>query len=126
MKKEIQKLFICISVLLVSGTCALAMSYEEAKVQDKPIVVMFHMHGCGACRKFSSRFEDISAKFSNKFNFVKEDVNSSKIAQTLGSQFETVPAFFIIQPKTQSTKRISDDCAWDKQCFTKTLQDYNQ
>ena len=121
-----KKIILGMVLLLVTSTCVWAMSYEDAKLQNKPIVIMFHMHGCGACRKFSSRFDDLSGKFSNKFNFVKEDVNSSQIATTLGSRFETVPAFFIMQPKTQNATRISDDCAWDKECFAKTLQEYGQ
>lgn len=124
-KIGIKKLIIGAVLVLASSTGVFAMSYEEAKVQDKPVVVMFHMHGCSACRKFSPIFDKYSARFSDKFNFVKEDIDSSKIAQTLGSQFDTVPAFFIIHPKTQNTKRISDNCAWDSGCFSKTLQEYS-
>jgi len=122
MKKPITKLFIGIALALASITSVFAMNYEEAKTQDKPIVVMFHQHGCSACKKFSPIFGKFASKFSDKFNFVKEDVASSKIASTL--KFDTVPAMFIIEPKTQATKRISDDCAWDEGCFTKTLNDY--
>lgn len=118
MKKLI--LTLCLTTVFASGV--LAMSYEEAKVQDKPVVIMFHQHGCSACRKFSPIFDKFTAKFSNKFNFVKEDCKNSKIASTL--QFDTVPAIFIIEPKTNSSKRINDECAWDKECFTKTLDSY--
>ena len=124
MKKILISTFLVLTIVLSTASKMFAISYEEAKGQDKPIVVMFHMHGCSACRRFSSKFDKFASKFSNKFIFVKEDVNSSKIADTLGSQFQTVPAFFIIEPKTQNAKRISDDCAWDSVCFTKTLQEY--
>ena len=66
--------------------------------------------------------DSFASKFSNKFNFVKEDIHGSSIADTLN--FDTVPAIFIMQPKTQKATRISDDCAWDSGCFTKTLQNY--
>lgn len=115
-----------VSLLLMgavsSGVFAMAKNYEEASTQGKPVVVMFHQHGCGACRKFSPTFDKFAAKFSDKFCFVKEDVNGSKIGKTLN--FMTVPAIFIIQPKTMNAKRIDDNCAWDKECFTKALQDY--
>ena len=124
MKKLLINSFLVLAVALSTASSIFAMSYEDAKGQDKPIVVMFHMHGCGACRKFSPTFDNFAAKFSNKFNFVKEDIHASKIADSLGSQFDTVPAFFIIEPKTQNTKRISDNCAWDSECFTKTLREY--
>lgn len=124
MKKLLISSFLVLATILSTASSIFAMSYEEAKSQNKPIVVMFHMHGCGACRRFSPKFDKFASKFSNKFNFVKEDINSSKIADSLGSQFSTVPAFFIIDPKTQNAKRISDNCAWNKECFTKTLQEY--
>lgn len=124
MKKLLFGSFLALTVVLSTASAMFAMNYEEATAQDKPIVVMFHMHGCSACRKFSPKFDKFASKFSDKFNFVKEGIESSKIASTLGSQFETVPAFFIIEPKTQNAKRISDDCAWDSECFTKTLNEY--
>lgn len=117
-----KKLIICLGLLLATAASVFAMSYEEAQKQDKPVVVMFHMHGCGACRKFSPIFDKYASQFSNKFNFVKEDIDTSKIAKTL--DFATVPAIFIIQPKTHKSTRIDNDCAWNKECFTKALQNY--
>lgn len=122
MNKSLKKLLVGLFLIVATASSVLALSYDEAKLQDKPIVVMFHMHGCGACRKFSPIFDNFASKFSNKFNFVKEDIHSSSIANSL--KFDTVPAIFIIQPKTQKTTRIDDNCAWDSGCFTKTLQNY--
>lgn len=124
MKKLLISSFLVFALGLSAALSVFAMNYEEASMQDKPIVIMFHMHGCGACRKMSPIFNKFAAQFSNKFNFVKEDISSSKIASALGPQFDTVPALFIIDPKTKNSKRISNDCAWDKECLTKTLQDY--
>lgn len=117
-----KKLLLTLSALLITAASSLALTYEDVKNQDKPIVVMFHQHGCGACRRFSPRFDQIASKFSEKFNFIKEDVKGSKI-ESLCS-FDTVPAFFIMNPKTKATKRISDNCAWDDGCFQKALNDY--
>lgn len=128
MKNQAKKLIISLILTLAATTSAFAMSYDEAKVQDKPIVIMFHQHGCSACRKFSSIFGKISSKFSDKFNFVKEDVSNSKIASQIDStslHFETVPALFIVEPKTQKTTRISNECSWNNECLSKTLQEYN-
>lgn len=117
-----KKIVVLVMLMISSISGVFAMTYDEAKVQDKPIVIMFHMHGCSACRKFSPRFNKIAKQFSYKFNFIKEDVDSSKIAKLCDS--ETVPAFYIMQPKTQKIERINDECVWDKGCFTKTLQEY--
>lgn len=116
-----KKLLLSAILILTAASNAFALSYNDVKSQDKPVVIMFHQHGCGACRRMSPIFDKISSKFSNKFNFVKEDAGSS-IAS--GLNFDTVPAIFIMQPKTQKATRISDACAWDNGCFTKTLSDY--
>lgn len=117
-----KKLLMSLLLMLIAVSSVFAMSYEEAKMQKKPVVIMFHSHGCSACKRFSPIFDKFASQFSNKFSFVKEDANSSKIANTLN--FQTVPAIFIIEPSTNNAKRISDDCAWDNGCFTKTLQNY--
>jgi thiol-disulfide isomerase/thioredoxin len=116
-----KKLIIGLCLILATATSVFALGFESAKTQDKPIVIMFHQHGCSACRKFSPIFDKYASKFSNKFSFVKED-SGSQIASTL--QFNTVPAIFILEPKTNSSIRITDDCAWDEACFTKTLNEY--
>lgn len=117
-----KKVLIGLFVVLATSTSTIAMTFDEAKTQNKPVVVMFHMHGCGACKQFSPVFDSFASTFSNKFNFVKEDINKSHIAKSLN--FVTVPAIFIVEPKTMAARRIKDDCAWDKGCFTKTLNDY--
>jgi len=119
--EKMKKLLISAFLLLATATSTFALTLNEAKTQDKPIVVMFHQQGCGACRKMSPIFDRFASKFSGKFNFVKEDASSGAAA---GLSFDTVPALFIMQPKTQKATRISDDCAWDSGCFTKTLQNY--
>lgn len=118
-----KKIIISLFMVLTMTAAAFSMTYEEAKLQNKPIVIMFHMHGCSACKQFSPLFDKMTSKFSDKFNFVKEDINSSSIAKTLN--FMTVPAVFIVHPKTMAAKRIEDNCAWDNTCFAKTLKEYN-
>jgi len=117
-----KKLLLSAFLMLAVSSAAFAMTYEQASTKGKPVVVMFHQHGCSACRKFSPTFDRFAAKFSDKFNFVKEDAAGSAIGKTLN--FATVPAIFIIQPKTMAAKRIEDNCAWDDECFAKALRDY--
>lgn len=117
-----KKLAIILGLMLATISGTYAMTFNDAKKQDKPVVVMFHMHGCSACKQFSPMFDKISSKFSGKFNFAKEDINKSDIAKSLN--FSTVPAIFIVEPKTMNAKRIDDNCAWDKTCFAKTLESY--
>jgi len=116
-----KKLLVSTLLFLTSATATFALTYDEVKNQDKPIIIMFHQHGCGACKRMSPRFDNFAKKFSEKFNFVKEDASSGAAA---GLNFDTVPALFIMQPKTKAATRINDNCAWDDGCLTKTLQDY--
>lgn len=118
MKKTMVGIF---SALIIT-TGAFAMDYDEAKTQDKPMMIMFKMQRCGACKEFSPKFDNYAAKFSNKYNFLKEDIDSSKIASRF--KFGSVPAFFILNPKTNKSKEISYDCATDDGCFTKALTEY--
>lgn len=117
-----KKLLIAILFVFVGSISVLAQSYNDVKNQEKPVVVMFHMHGCSACKHFEPFFDKISSKFSNKFNFVKEDINKSDIAKTLN--FQTVPALFIIEPKTMHAEKIDDNCAWDEGCFAEKLSKF--
>lgn len=117
-----KKVIITLMLLLSTVSGAFSMSFNEAKKQEKPVVVMFHMHGCSACKQFSPQFDQIASEHSDKFNFVKEDIHKSDIAKTLN--FMYVPAFFIVNPKTMQAKRIEDNCAWDKACFAKELNNY--
>lgn len=116
-----KKFIIILLLMLIGASNSYAMTLEQAKSDSKPIVVMFHMKGCHACKRFSPIFDKFSSQYSNKFNFVKEDAYSP-LANSLN--FMTVPAIFIIQPKTMESKRIDDNCVWDSMCFAKTLQDY--
>lgn len=117
-----KKIIISTIVGLLVTTGAFAMSYDDAKTQDKPMMIMFKMKGCGACKDFSPRFDNYASKFSDKFNFLKEDIASSKVASMF--KFDSVPAFFILNPKTNKSKQISYDCAIDDGCFAKTLNEY--
>lgn len=117
-----KKIILSILLSVLTATGAFAMSYGEAKTQNKPMVIMFKMQGCGACKDFAPKFDKYAEKFAEKFNFIKEDIYSSKIASTF--KFNSVPSFFILNPKTNKSKEISYECATDDGCFTKTLQEY--
>ncbi len=117
-----KKLFTALILVSLSAATAIATTFNEVKNQGKPVVVMFHMHGCGACKQFSPVFDKFASKFSDKFNFVKEDINHSDIAKSLN--FQTVPAIFIIEPNTMKATRVGDNCAWDEGCFTDKLSKY--
>lgn len=120
MKKFIFSLFLIFSF----AASTFAMSYKDASLKDKPIVLFVTMQGCGACREFEPFFKKTQAKFASKYNFVKEDVYTSDIARKLNVQ-ET-PSVFILQPKQKTFQKIKWECLCQQGCFEKTLKDYQK
>jgi len=100
----------------------MAMSYKEAKTQNKPIVLYVYMQMCGACKEFSPIFDSVSSKYSTKYNFVKELMENSQLGARLNP--DSVPAVYIVEPKTESATKIPYECASNKACFEKTLDKY--
>lgn len=108
-----KKTLITLALIVASGLSAFAL--------EKPKVILFHMHGCSACKKFSPVFDQLSSKYANKFNFSKEDANS-KLADELGVSY--VPMVFIIDPNKQTKTSIDSDCLASQGCFENKLQNY--
>lgn len=88
--------------------------------QEKPKVVLFHMHGCSACKHFAPMFDKMASKYSGKFNFTKEDANSSNLANQLN--VNAVPVVFIID--SGKNTEIGYDCLETQGCFEQKLQNY--
>ena len=112
MKKLLIVLFLILAVTPVLLTVA----------KEKPQVVFFHMHGCSACKGFTPLYEQMSSKYSNKFSFVKQDINTSRLADKL--RISSVPAVFIIEPTTNAKTEISYDCLTQQGCFEQKLSNY--
>ena len=119
---NIKKLFITTLFILTLAPSVLAMSYKEALSQNKPIVLYIYMSTCHACKGFSPIYDSVASKYSAKFNFVKELIENSQMGAKLNPS--SVPAVYIIEPKTQSAKAINYDCLTDQSCFEKTLEKY--
>lgn len=106
-----KKLLIILILMLTSAIAVIAA--------EKPRVVLFHMHGCSACKQFMPTFDRVSSKFSGKFSFSKEDADS-QLANQLGISY--VPMVYIID----SNKKIAidSDCLSSQGCFEQKLQNY--
>lgn len=109
-----KKLLIITALMLTSAMSTLAL--------EKPRVIMFHMHGCSACKKFAPTFDSMMSKYSNKFSFSKEDINSSKLADSLGINY--VPMVYIMDSDKNTKTAIDSDCLASPGCFENKLKNY--
>jgi len=112
------KKLLIISALMLTA----ALSVLSVLASEKPKVILFHMHGCSACKKFTPTFEQMASKYSNKFNFTKEDINSSSLADQLGINY--VPMVYIIDSDKQTKTAIDSDCLSTQGCFEQKLSQY--
>lgn len=119
-----KKLILSILLMSAFSASALAMTYDQAKNSGKTMVIMFKMRGCSACKQFEPVFDRAETKYSKKFNFVKEDYNNSQIASKFN--FQTVPALYMYNPKTQQSQKIQDNDMWAPGSFENFLDNYNK
>lgn len=116
MKKMIISLFLIFTFIV--GVFAISCNVASAK--EKPTVLYVYAPMCSACKQFESIFNSAKAKFSQKFNFAKEDINSSQRAQSLN--VSETPSVFIL--KQGGSQKISWDCLSQPGCFEQKLQNY--
>lgn len=109
-----KKSLIILALMLTSALSTLAL--------EKPKVILFHMHGCSACKKFTPLYDQMMSKYSNKFSFSKEDINSSKLADQLGINY--VPMVYIIDSDKNTKTAIDSDCLSQQGCFEQKLSQY--
>jgi thioredoxin-like negative regulator of GroEL len=113
-EKQMKKTLIVLVLMLTSTLSTLAL--------EKPKVILFQMHGCSACKKFAPTFDQVMSKYSNKFSFSKEDINSSKLADQLGINY--VPMVYIIDSDKNTKTAIDSSCLSQPGCFENKLQSY--
>lgn len=112
---------------MLAGTQALAMTYQEAMKSTTPMVLYMYLETCGTCKHFNPMFSAARNKFSYKYNFVKEDINS-KAMDPLSTAWGVngVPALFIIDPKLNNAYRVPFNCLIEEECLNKTLKNYKR
>lgn len=116
MKKIVVSLFLIFSFVLG----ATAISYNAAYAKDKPTVLYIYAPMCGACKGFEPIFNAARTKFSKKFNFAKEDINSSQRAKSLN--VSETPSVFILQQN--NSQKIDWQCLSQPGCFERKLNAY--
>lgn len=126
--KKIIKYFIIITMLIVFAPLksnAAMIAYETAMKSPKPFALYIYMNGCPYCKMFDPVFEKLSQKYSYKYNFVRAEYRSGIMPQLC--QKWNVPGFpfmALMNPKTNSGKRVSLECMNNDDCLIKSLQTF--
>lgn len=111
-----KKIILSLLLIFSFAISVIAISYNESSAKEKPTVLYIYAPMCGACKQFESTFNAAQAKFSQKFNFVKEDIQSSQRAKSLN--VNETPSVFI------NSQKIDWQCLSQPGCFEQRLKDY--
>lgn len=115
-----KKIILSLILIFSFAVSVIAVSYNVASAKEKPTVLCISAPMCGACKQFEPTFNAAQSKFSQKFNFVKEDINTSQRAKSLN--VTETPSVFIL--KQGSSQKIDWQCLSQPGCFEQRLKDY--
>ncbi len=107
-------------LLFYTASPLFAMSYNEAQLQNKPILILFKKNSCKYCNDYEPYFNDMGNKYSYKFNFVKEECSSSNSEIAKQLKVKSYPTVFLILHKYKRAYPITD--RWN---LDKILKEYN-
>lgn len=107
---------IILSLFLIFSFVAICISQDVANAKGKPLVLYVYQTHCGACQQFEPIFEAAKSKYSQKFDFVKEDYNNSQRAKSLN--VTETPSVFI------NSQKIDSQCLNQQGCFEQKLKNY--
>jgi thiol-disulfide isomerase/thioredoxin len=104
----------------------IGISYDEALQSDKPMLAVFYVDWCGYCLKFMPKYKILSKLYTNKFNFVMINVESSKETRKLAENagIGGFPTVYILDPKYDNKVLISNSVYQDLGKFRIELDRY--
>lgn len=127
MKKIIKYLIITTALFVFAPLKSNAemIAYETAMKSDKPFALYMYMNGCTYCRRFDPVFEKLSQKYSYKYNFVRAEYRSGVMPKLCKKwNVSGFPFMALVNPKTNSGKRVSIECMNSDDCLIKSLQTF--
>lgn len=117
----------CLIFIVLKIQASRPMSYENALKQNKPIILLFSKKTCSACRSFEPLFEIISSKYSYKYTFVKENIDSISInppEYLKEFNISYVPMLILVDPIKKEKYNIEYECMQSQKCLEDTLEQY--
>lgn len=119
------KKILIIFILLLSSASVNAITYEDAIHSYRPMALYIYMNGCPYCERFDSVFDNARIKYGSRYNFVKQEYRSGMMPTLCNTwRVKSFPFMALINPKTNSGKRIASECMWNSNCLDRSFQDF--
>ena len=94
---------------IIASETAIIKSYEQVQKDEKPCVIMFYAQWCTYCQKFMPKYEQLSKKYKEKYNFVMIDGDKSSNMKLMKEySVEGFPTIYIIDPLLDNRILISN------------------
>jgi len=119
-----KKFLISLFLILLITTKASAITYIQASKQNKPIVILFVMTGCSACKQFKPLLNQFKPKYATKYIFVEENITYSVSAVAQRLNVNMAPSLFILEPKKNKVREMRYECMMNIQCLDGALKSY--
>ena len=101
-----------------------SISFDEAKTQDKPMLLVFYTPWCTACKNLEPAIKNVKSQFGLKYNIVSINCDSFKnvnLVRAFAVSF--FPTIHIYEPKKQTTTFIEPQY-YNENALTIKLNDY--
>lgn len=84
-------------------------SYNQAALENKPMVILFYAPWCSYCRKFEPYYKNLSKEYKDRYNFVMvdgEDFANRNL--TMDYAIGSYPTLYIADPKLDNRILINN------------------
>ncbi len=101
------------------------ISFEEAEVIDKPMVIMFYVDWCGYCRKYMPVFAEFADKYKDKYSFVALNCDNPQNTQLVEKyHIMGFPSLFISDKKIEHRFSLNMASTAEKTIMKEELDNY--
>ena len=101
-------------------------TYEMAIKDNKPTVILFYTDWCTYCRRFIPKFNSVAASNSDKFNFVKINIEKPQKNIAIANQYgiRSIPTVYIVDSRYKIKKQVSSNAQVSAETFQNELNRY--
>lgn len=111
--------------ILITTHPVFAGQFDNAINGSKPVFLYVYAPWCGSCKMFNPIYENLIKNYSNKYSFVKLNVETSE-GEILSRRYKIryIPFVAIFKPKATNGNQVQFACAMNNNCINKVLGDF--